>query len=167
MKKILTFIFTCLLYFFCEAQQTLTIKNGDWAPSVTTIGEAGSDYTSTTIQSSITQTLIDLKVADIAGLNHYTVYIRRTDSGSNWNTAGLQIWAKRTSDGTGGGKNSTILGGTTYQQITTSNLYFFDGNNSNNNLRTNIAIQYQITGVSVTVPVATYITTITYTLIDD
>lgn len=167
MKKILAIIFVCFFYFHSKAQQTLAIKNGAWSPSVTTIGEAGNDYSSTTIQSATNQTLIDLKVSNTPGLNHYTVYIRRTDSGSNWNTAGLQIWAKRTSDGTGGGNGSTTLGGTAYQQITTSDLYFFEGNNNNNNLRSNIAIQYQITGVSVTVPVATYTTTITYTLIDN
>lgn len=167
MKKILTFIFTCLLYFFCEAQQTLTIKNGAWAPSVTTIGEAGSDYASTTIESSATQTQIDLKLVQTAGLNFYTVYIRRTDSGTNWNTAGLQIWVRRTSDGTGAGAKSTNAGGTSYQEITTSDLYFFEGFNDNDKLRSNIGIQYQITGVSVLVPVANYSTTITYTLIDN
>ncbi|WP_394994750.1 hypothetical protein [Emticicia sp.] len=167
MKKILAIIILCFFYFHSKAQQTLAIKNGAWSPSVTTIGEAGNDYISTTIQSSTTQTQIDLQVVQIAGLNHYTVYIRRTDSGTNWNTAGLQIWVRRTSDGSGAGAKSTTIGGTTYQQITTSDLYFFEGNNDSGNLRTNIGIQYQITGVSVTVPVATYSTTLTYTLIDD
>jgi hypothetical protein len=165
MKKLTVLIIVYLFCSHCIAQR-LRIT-GSWTATVTTITEAGNDYASSTLQSATNQTEIDVRVPNTPGLNHYTINIKRADSGSNWNTAGLQLWAKRTGNGTGGGTGSSVVGGTAYQQITTSDLYFFDGYNDNNTYRNNIPVQYQITGISVTVPVANYSTSITYTVIDN
>ena len=162
-----------LISSFGGQAQTIT-ATGSWTPVVSVITEAGNNYASTTIQSAPNQTLVSVSVPSIVlGLfaNHYTVYVRRTDSGPNWNTAGLELWVRRTGDGAGGGSSllgvSNIFGGDAFQQITTGDQYFFEGNNFGTTPRTSIPLQYQITGVSVEVPVANYTTTITYTLADD
>ena len=157
------------LFFFlahCMAQ-SITVAGTSWAAAIPTITEAGSNYTSSIVESGVAQSTLTVKVRNTPGLNHYTVNVKRTDSGNNWGTVGLQIWVKRTSTGTGGGNGSFILGGTTYLAITNTDSYFFDGSNDNGGTRSGITLQYQITGVSVIVPVATYSTTITYTLIDN
>ncbi|MEA5461773.1 hypothetical protein VB796_22075 [Arcicella sp. LKC2W] len=154
--------------------QSITVSGGTWTPLVTSIMEAGNDYTSSTAQSSTSQTNISVSVPDaFIGLlgNSYSVNIKRIDSGTNWDGAGIQIWAKRIGDGTGGGSfllvRSSITGGNvTFQQITTTNLYFFEGINFGTTPRSNITIQYEIRGISVLVPVNNYTTTIVYTLID-
>lgn len=165
MKKLILLVAICLFHEYCIAQN-IRLTGSAWTPTITTITEAGNDYASTTLTSASNQTLLDVKVPNISGTNRYIINIRRTDSGTNWNTAGLQLWVRRTSDGTGAGAATTVVGGTTYQQITSSDLYFFEGFNDNKNYRTGISIQYQITGASVLVPVANYSTTITFTLID-
>lgn len=167
-KRILFLVILVSCFYNYGIAQRLRITGLTWTPTVTIITEAGNNYASSTLQSATNQTLIDVRVANTPGLNHYTVNIKRTDSGTNWNTAGLQIWARRTGTGTsGGGGGSTVTGGTVYQEIMTSDLLFFEGDNSNNTFRNDIPIQYQITGISVLVPVGSYSTTITYTLIDN
>jgi hypothetical protein len=155
--------------------QSMTVSGGTWTPTVTSITEAGNDYSSSSVQSSASQTTISVTMPDVfLGVfgNSYTVNIKRTDSGTNWDGAGLQIWSKRTGNGTGGGSSlfgiSTITGGNiTFQQITATNLYFFEGVNFGVTPRSNVPIQYEIRGISVLVPVNNYATTIVFTLIDN
>lgn len=169
-KLILTIL---LISSFKVWSQTIT-ATGSWTPVVSVITEAGNNYASTAIQSAANQTLVSVSVPSVVlGLfaNHYTVNVKRTDSGPNWNTAGLDLWVRRTGDGTGGGLSifgsSNIFGGEAFQQITVGDQYFFEGNNFGTSLRAGVPLQYQITGISVQVPVANYTTTITYTLVDD
>lgn len=155
--------------------QSITVSGGTWTPTVASITEAGNDYTSSTAQSSTSQTNISITMPDVFfGFlgNNYTINIKRIDSGTNWDGAGIQIWAKRSGNGTGGGSSffgtSSITGGNvTFQQITTANLYFFEGVNFGTTPRSNITIQYEIRGISVLVPVNNYATTIVFTLIDN
>lgn len=177
--EILKWIILALILTFCNALRAQSISaSGSWTPSVTPITEAGNNYASSTLESAANQTLISVSMPPqdllfiISFANNYQVWVKRTDSGPNWNTAGLQLFVKRTGSGTGGGTSlllvpSAINNGLTYQQITTSDVQFFDGYNFGNSTRSGIPIQYQITGVSVLVPAATYSTTITYTLVDN
>lgn len=162
-----------LLLFSPECRCQSISATGSWTPVVTPITEAGNDYGASP-QSAANQTLMSIAMPSLLfGLlaNHYTVTVRRADSGPNWDTAGLQLQVRRTGDGAGGGSGlftvSDISGGMAYQQITTASLYFFEGNNYGPTPRINIPVQYQITGVSVLVPVANYSATVTYTLADD
>lgn len=158
------------------AAQSISVS-GSWSPSVTAITEAGNNYSSTPLESTVDQTQITVFMPPqnlliiLSAANNYQVNVKRTDFGPNWNTAGLQLFVKRTGAGDGGGTSlglipSAVNNGLTYQQITTSDLFFFNGYNFGNSPRENIPIQYQITGISVLVPAAAYSTTITYTLVD-
>lgn len=156
--------------------QSMTVSGGNWFPTISAITEAGNNYASTTLQSATNQSLISITMPSIffgIASNNYLVRVRRTDSGINWDTATLQISVLRTGDGTGGGTGlfggvSTITGGNTnFVAITTSDANFFSGSNYGTTPRSNVPIQYQISGISVLVPVGTYSTTITYTLIDN
>ena len=71
--------------------------------------------------------------------------------------AALQLWVRRTGDGLGPG---AVSGGLAYQVITTSSTAFFSGALA----RSNIPMQWQLTGVSLSVPSGTYATTVTFTL---
>jgi hypothetical protein len=174
-RQIILLISGFLLHVYCNAQ-SITISGSVWTPTPNAITEAGNNYSSSTLTSVSNQTFISITMPSIflvfdAKANNYTVQIKRTDSGLNWDTAGLTISAVRTGDGTGGGSSilgtSMITGGTSFLPITTGNQYFFDGNNYGTTPRLNIPIQYQIGGISVLLPVNNYATTITYTLIDN
>lgn len=165
MKTHILLIITLFLITIHGMAQRLTITGTTWAATATPITEAGNDYTSSIIESGLSQTTIDIKVRNTPGLNNYTVNVKKTDSGNNWGTLGILI--KRTGIGTGGGPGSTITGGTTYVPILTTDSVFFNGANDNGGTRSGIPIQYQISGISVLVPVGSYSTTITYTLIDN
>ena len=71
----------------------------------------------------------------------------------------LTLSARRTANGTGGG---SISGGTAYQEIETSDRSFFNGNEN----RFGIKVQMRLEGVSINIPAATYITTVTYTIVE-
>ncbi|WP_435356573.1 hypothetical protein [Emticicia sp. SJ17W-69] len=174
-RQIILLILGLVLSLNCHAQ-IMTIINSTWTPTPNAITEAGNNYTSSTITNASYITYIYITMPGIysgsdATANHYTVQIKRTDSGLNWDTVGLTISATRTGNGTGGGSSilgtSMITGGTSPLPITISNQYFFDGNNYGTTPRINIPIQYEIGGISVLLPVNIYSTTITYTLIDN
>lgn len=74
--------------------------------------------------------------------------------------ASFQLSIRRTNDGTGG--FGAVFGGLAYLQITTISQTFVTGIGN----RTGITLQEQLGGVSVSIPVATYTTTIQYTVVD-
>ncbi|MDZ7935812.1 MAG: hypothetical protein U5M51_12795 [Emticicia sp.] len=167
-KRILFLVILITCFYNYGTAQRLRITGLTWTPTITAITEAGNNYASSTLQSAANQTLIDVRVPNTPGFNGYIIQIRRTDNGTNWDTALLELSARRTGTGvSGGGTGSTVTGGDVYQKITTNNVLFFGGSNANGSFRNDIPIQYQISGISVLVPVGTYSTTITYTLIDN
>ena len=136
---------------------------GNWNPTLssTQIIEAGNDYNAT-LSSSTNQTLL---THSLGGgffnqlFGGWQVNIQRIDS--NWNPA-LQLEIRRTGVG-----SSTIFsginGGTIYQQVSPSSTIFYTGRGNFNN----VPMQYRLQGMSVTLPVGTYSTTIIYTLLDN
>lgn len=136
---------------------------GNWNPNLAAsqIAEAGNDYnpaiSSATNQTSLSHSLGGGIFNQI--LNGWQVNVQRVDN--NWNP-NLQLQLRRTGDG-GGTFLSNIAGGTTYQQVSTASTIFYNGNGN----FSNIPIQYRLQGISVTLPVGTYSTTIIYTLIDN
>lgn len=115
---------------------------------------AGSDLTSETTSLS-NQT--DASISSTTGSSDlWEVEVNRSDT--NWDS-GVQLWVRRTSDGTGSG---SISGGASFTEVTAVDSAFFSGGGD----RSGVEIELRITGLAVDVPVDTYITSVTYTVID-
>jgi len=155
-------ICAALVFFACTLIPTLTA----WAISITIFGSwtetidvndliagAGSDLQSTYASAS---DAITVDIGDVSPPSRWRVDIKKVDG--NWHGS-FAIDARRTSDGSGSGK---INAGTAYQEITDIDNVFFDGSKT----RSGIGIQLRLRGVSITVPPATYTTTIYYTAVD-
>lgn len=128
---------------------------GNWAKNIAAsdISEAGNDYPAS-YASNTNQTLLTINPKNWN--KTIIVYIKRNDIA--WNT-NLNLKVKRTSNGTNG--NANIGGGTDYQLITNFDANFF----TCNGYHTFIPLQYEITGISVLLPVQSYSTEIMYTVI--
>jgi len=66
---------------------------------------------------------------------------------------------QRKGDGSGAG---SISNGTSYTTVGTSDVYFFEGTGD----KTDIPVQYEISGMSISMPPGTYSTTLTFTVVD-
>lgn len=125
---------------------------GGWTETIDTadlVSGAGSDLTDTHESGSGATTI---------GLTHdggWRVDVKRTDS--VWHTD-FTLYTQRTSEGSGSG---SISGGDAYQEITTTDGEFFTGSLD----RSDITIQYRLTGMSVGAQPATYSTTVTFTVV--
>jgi hypothetical protein len=138
--------------------QSVNASQG-WTVSIaSSITEAGSDYATTTSTSAANQTLLDL---NLTKNTPYTVMVHKIDT--DWNN-GLTLSSRRTGAGTSGSGGGTISGGLSYIALTGSPQVFFTGVAGNSGRANNIPIQYQISGISVTIPVKTHITTVVYTI---
>jgi hypothetical protein len=122
-----------------------TIGSGDLQ------GGAGSNL-NPTYASSSNQVYMSVTTT----LTNWRVDILRIDS--SWNS-NFVLSIRRTGNGMGSG---TVSGGTNYQTILTTSQTLVTGSG---NLYL-IALQEQLGGVSVSIPVATYSTTIQYTAVD-
>jgi len=122
--------------------QRITV-NGNWVLDLRNeITEAGSDYLGT-YSSLVDQTKIRLR--NVGG-SSWSVSVRYAPN-NDWDNS-LILRAQRTGPGTGTG---IISGGTAFQTLTLIDAVFFTGTNN----RQTIPIQYQLSGVSVTIPVIT------------
>jgi len=129
--------------------------NGIWSLTIgvgNLQGGAGSDLTST-YQSPSGQITMDVVPG---GKKAWGISVARVDS--SWN-ANFVLSVMRTGSGSGTG---TVSGGTTYLTITTTTQTFVTGTGS----LTGIPLQEQLGGVSVSIPPATYSTTIQFTAAD-
>ncbi len=132
---------------------TITIA-GSWSRVIGAgdlTGGPGSDLTAT-YESATNQ--IRMAVRDDA---NWRVDVRRIDT--IWH-ADFVLSIRRTNNGTAG--NGWVAGGTTYLQITTTSQTFVTGRRN----RRGITLQERLGGVSVSIPVRTYMTTIQYTVVD-
>lgn len=155
MKYLILFCMACLTARLAPAQ-TISIKGGaSWSiPSVSSvITKAGKNYEHSET-SSASHTL--LKVNSLL-LWNITAHLSTT---SNWDPA-LKLSVVRTGNGTG---IAILTGGTTYLQLTSTPQTFFSGLLNLTAHRDDIPIQYKIEGLSVTLPVKTYTTTVMYTI---
>lgn len=127
---------------------------GNWMKTIAAsdISEAGNDYP-TAYTSNTNQTLLTINPTN--NKKQIIVYVKRSDIA--WHTA-LTLKVKRTGSGTT--PNSIIGGGLIYQAITNLDANFFTCEGYN----TFVPLQYEITGISVVLPVQSYATTITYTV---
>lgn len=130
-----------------------TIKvTGSWSLSIdeTYLSGPGSDLIDT-YKNAPDQILMDVHGQK---LENYQVTVQRSDV--TWNSS-FRVYARRTSDGNGSGY---ISGGTEYVEAGTSPLTFFRGGKN----RSNIEIQFQLSGMTVGVEYGTYLTHIVYTI---
>ena len=127
---------------------------GGWSETINSndlISGAGSDLTDT-YESATNATVIDITNAS-GGNDKWRVDMQRSDG--TWH-ANFTLYIKRVAT------PPKISGGTTYTEIRTTTDMFFDGKGNVSSL----TCQYQLTGMSVTIPANTYSTTITFTIVD-
>ena len=151
-------VFMTIALLFCIVQAavfaiTLTVT-GDWSETINVNdlqGGPGTDLIST-YESASDEVVIDIDQTS----STWRVEHKRTDS--TWH-ANFTLSEKRTSDGSGGG---SISGGTSYTEITETDAQFFTGSQA----RSVVNVQLQLEGVSIQIPLDTYSTTVTYTVIE-
>jgi hypothetical protein len=126
---------------------------GDWFRTIDktdlTAG-AGSDLAS---QYESATGVTTVSIANTSGAT-WRVTARRSDA--TWNS-NVSLWVKRTSDGSGSG---SISGGTTYVQLSALDTEVFSGTGD----RSNVTLQFKLTGMSKSVAPGTYSTTVIYTV---
>jgi len=143
--------------FLFPANYNITGTGAAWTVSVGSyadlIGGAGTNLKDA-VESGTAQYVIN--IGGGPGSKTWQVDVRRDNT--SWNGA-LTLSVKRTSDGTGPG---TIAGGTNYIPIPVDPSYsvFFTGQET----RDGINLQYQISGLTVTLGVHAFSTTVTYTI---
>jgi len=146
---------------------TLFVGQPSWSIDITTTGSwseyidvddlqsgAGSDLTDT-YTSAVDEVTLDIDNTT-GSSDSWRVDVSRADT--DWPT-GVRLYVQRTSAGTGSG---SISGGGTYSEVTSSDTTFFSGAGD----RTGIDIQLRITGMSLSVSPDTYLTTVTYSVVD-
>lgn len=154
--KNLTILIAFLVISNMAVSQNIDISvTGNWAKIIAAsdINEAGNDYP-TSYASNTNQTLLSINPNSQGKL--VNVYVTRSDN--NWHND-LTLRVRHTSTG----NNNSVNGGSLYETITngqTSVTPFFNFTRA----VTNMALQYEITGISVLLPVDIYSTTITYTV---
>lgn len=156
MIRTLLLISICWLSSKCLAQVSSITVTGSWNPSAAgLITEAGLNYSSY-LTSSPNQSLVSL----VSVTSNWEVKVEQQNN--NW-TSDLQLWIRRTGDGTALGGIGTISGTPTYTLLTSMPTTLFSGTGPDRN---DIPIEYQVRGLSVLTPVASYSATIVFTLMD-
>ncbi|MCS3871709.1 hypothetical protein J3D55_004625 [Chryseobacterium ginsenosidimutans] len=152
---ILLMVFSC-----CFKAQTISATGSNWAVTVPSITEAGSNYTGL-YESATNQVVLSVSVPLLLGNAKVSVHY---EVNPTWHNS-LILSAKRTSNGTTLCALCSITGGTAYQTITLTDLELF-------RIQavlalasyTGINIQLQLSGVSVTIPATAYQSRIVFTV---
>lgn len=152
--KNLIFIFFLVISNSLYSQAINISVVGNWMKTINAsdISEAGNDYPSS-YASNIDQTKITINPKNLS--KTIVVYVHKEDIA--WNAA-LTIKIRRTANGTNG--NINIAGGLIYQAITNNDANFF----TCKGYHTFVPLQYEITGISVVLPVQSYSTLIMFTV---
>jgi len=132
------------------------ILTGSWSLTITSsdlISGAGSDLKSDYESAA---DAVSISISGTTGASdNWRVDVEKIDT--NWPNS-LNLYIKRTSDGTGG----SVSGGTSYQQITDVNQTFFSGSGD----VSWINVQLKLNGVSIQISPDNYTTTVYYTVVD-
>ncbi|MFC0184353.1 hypothetical protein SAMN04515674_102126 [Pseudarcicella hirudinis] len=142
----------------------ISITGTSWSASAPTLTEAGNNYSSN-VTSASNQTLVTVSSTAFLGLLlSWKVMVTKQDV--SWNS-NLTVWIRKTGDGTSLLGSITPSGTSSYIQLSTTQQELFRGTNVLTSLnRNNVPIQYEIRGLSVTIPAANYSANVIYTLID-
>jgi hypothetical protein len=152
------FILIPILLFLTQAEGIDLSASGGWTETVDKndlISGAGSGlvdtYESTTDATSAV-------ISNCSGdTDNWRVDVRRIDDGSWYGD--FTLYVKRTSEGEG---NGSISGGLSYIEIKTTDTQFFFGAGN----RSNINLQYELTGMSINALPDNYSTTVIFTVVD-
>lgn len=143
-----------------KSQRTLTVGGSNWAPTIPSITEAGSNY-SGIYESTSSQILLNASIPLLLASGKVTM---RYEANPTWNSS-LILQARRTGTGTTTCVARSISGGTSYITIPTTDVDFFQiqavvalASYSN------IPVQLQLSGVSVTIPATSYNSRIVFTV---
>lgn len=154
------YIVILLVFSQYHKAQTLTVTGTSWTVPITTITEAGTNY-SGTYQSAANQVLLAASVPLLLGSAKVSVHYQANPT---WHNS-LVLSARRTGNGTTVCVLCTITGGTNYQTLTLTDVELFRiaavlalGSYSN------IPIQLQLSGVSVTIPATAYNSRVVFTI---
>ncbi|QRQ99867.1 hypothetical protein [Dyadobacter sandarakinus] len=147
----------------------LLLSGAACSQSVTISNSSGSTWSVATLSSTITSAGKNYEHVETSAASHslfkvnallgWTISVQQTAT-ATWDPS-LKLFVRRTGDGTGG---AIINGGTTYIQVSSTTQSFFGGLLGLSFARDNVPVQYKIEGLSVTLPVKTYSTTILYTV---
>ncbi|WBV50870.1 hypothetical protein [Chryseobacterium gambrini] len=156
-------IFIAILVVFSQlqSQRTLTVGGTNWTVTIPSITEAGNNYTGT-YESSTNQIILAASVPLLLTSGKVSMHYVANPT---WNS-NLILSARRTGDGTTTCVGCSISGGTTYTVIPpTTDIEFFRitavlalASYSN------IPVQLQLSGVSVTLPATSYNSQIIFTI---
>lgn len=149
------------LLFFCTLKsQKLTATGNNWTVTIPSITEAGSNYAGI-YESATNQILLTAEVPLLLGSGKVSVsYVPDPTWHSN-----LILSTKRTGSGTTLCVLCSITGGSAYQAVTLTDIELFRiVAVASLASYSNIPIQLQLSGVSVTIPVATYNSKIIFTI---
>ena len=150
--KTLFRIILALLAFAPADQAADLVSSGDWTETITAsnlVSGAGSNLQSQ-LQSMAGVT--SLTISNAPG--SWTLRVHRT--GSPW-AGEVALFVKRTSAGSGSG---SIAGGESFVEVTASDVEIFNGSEA----RSNVALQFKLTGLSVGVSPANYLSSIVFTV---
>jgi hypothetical protein len=160
-KLLLKFCFPFLIVLAVKANsQTLTVSGSNWTVPITPILEAGTNHQGT-YESNANQILIAASVPLLLGSGKVSVHY---EPNTSWNSA-LILSAKRTGNGTTLCVLCTLTGGTSYLAFTQTAVELF-------RIQavlalasySNIPIQLQLSGVSVTLPASSYQSRVVFTV---
>lgn len=157
-------VLTAFLLLLCsqiKAQRTLTVGGTSWSVTIPSITEAGSNYAGT-YESATNQILLGASVPLVLGEGKISMHY---EVNPTWNS-NLILRARRTGNGTTGCLTCAISGGTTYILIplTTDVELFRITAIVALASYTNIPVQLELSGVSVTIPATTYNSRIVFTI---
>ncbi|MCD0479434.1 hypothetical protein LPB90_13310 [Chryseobacterium sp. LC2016-29] len=157
----ITFILSSFIFCTLKSQsRTLAITGNNWTVTIPSITEAGSNYAGI-YESATNQILLTAEVPLLLASGKVSVSYAPDPT---WNS-NLVLSAKRTGNGTTVCVLCSITGGTAYQTLTLTDVELFRINAVLALASySNIPIQLQLSGVSVTIPVATYNSKIIFTI---
>ncbi|MGQ9779877.1 MAG: hypothetical protein ACUVRM_08385 [Bacillota bacterium] len=159
MKRLLLLLAIPILFLslFAGAEAMFISASGGWSETVDEfdlVSGAGSDLTPV-YESAANATILSIS-GSVDNTDTWRVDVKRVDSA--WH-GDFTLYVRRTSEGTGGG---TISGGDLYIEVTTVDGEFFYGAGD----RSDINVQYKLSGMSVRIPPDIYSSTIVYTVVD-
>jgi len=162
-KSIALLIFLSTSIALCYSQTTINSGSSvNFTISETIISEAGNDFPPV-FSTSANETVISIAILPENVQNttyeNWSIDIKKSDI--DWHND-ILLSIKRTGSGTTN-YGTTLIGGTVYQQIQNTDNSFFNGTG----WITDIPLQYQITGISVTIPAKLYSTEVVFTLMDN
>lgn len=150
-----------ILFYELKAQRTLTVGGSNWTVTIPSITEAGTNYAGT-YESATDQILLAASVPLVLGNGKISMHYQANPT---WNS-NLILQAKRTGNGTTTCVGCTITGGTAYTTIPLSTDVELFRINAILTLASysNIPVQLELSGISVTIPATTYNSLIVFTI---